>query len=501
MTDFRRPDLDLWEEEEDADDARPTIVAERPTADQPDVRLLGTRSESRAPRESANPSRSSLVQRLIEQGALEDEVPRPSVEALRNSEVDELTLIEKEPFALAYAVRQTEIAQVESESPTEDAVPTVSVKRPLSSANTPLPAPAPLVVAHAPLPESGTPLPRAPLPGSGTPLPFNVALPGSVTPLPARAPLPASVTPLPARAPRAEDSGAAPPLAVGPKLAPPAARADRDVTERISIPNAGMVGSIAPATRTFRPSRPPSAGWPVWQTALAAVLLLGGGLTIAKLRDDRGRSVSATSIATPRVEASQLPEPALPVASPAAAPTPAPEAPAPVAEAPAEPVQPVPSAVPEPILLPPPAKEDPANAARKLPRGTRVERRALASEPRSELLVSAREAPAPVPEAAPEPAAPSEAPAAPALPAQPSREDVSAALNAVVPALQKCVGDRHDTADVTLTVRPAGFVSYAVVSGPYAGSAEGSCIARAVKAAKFPAFSDSSVRINYPFQL
>jgi hypothetical protein len=100
----------------------------------------------------------------------------------------------------------------------------------------------------------------------------------------------------------------------------------------------------------------------------------------------------------------------------------------------------------------------------------------------------------------PEPPAAEAAPA-PVLPAQPSRDQVTAALNSILPALQKCVGDRHDTADVTLTVRPAGFVSYAVVAGAFAGSAEGSCIARAVKAAKFPAFSDPSLRINYPFQL
>jgi hypothetical protein len=63
------------------------------------------------------------------------------------------------------------------------------------------------------------------------------------------------------------------------------------------------------------------------------------------------------------------------------------------------------------------------------------------------------------------------------------------------------VGDRHGVAEVTLTVRPAGFVSYAVVSGAYAGTSEGSCIARAVRAAKFPAFSDPTLRVTYPFEL
>ncbi|HKO92573.1 MAG TPA: hypothetical protein VJU61_15565, partial [Polyangiaceae bacterium] len=140
MTDFRRPDLDLWEEE-DADDARPTIVAERPTAEQPDVRSRAADGSGRVPRASTNPGRTALVERLIQQGALEEEaeLARPSAEALRNSEVDELTVIDQEPFSAAYAAQRTEIAQVESEAPTEDAVPTVSVRRPLPTANTPLP--------------------------------------------------------------------------------------------------------------------------------------------------------------------------------------------------------------------------------------------------------------------------------------------------------------------------------------------------------------------------
>jgi hypothetical protein len=231
---------------------------------------------------------------------------------------------------------------------------------------------------------------------------------------------------------------------------------------------------------------------PWWQTALAAVILLGGGLTIAKLRNERAsrRDVSATAISAAPVMPNPAPEPA--VAAPPVVEAPAPvaepvaEAPVPAAEPPA---QVVPSTVPEPSLPPPPAKDEPPASARKV-RFARVERTALAaSEPAAVEPVAVAEP------------APSEAPAATGLPAQPSREQVTAALNAVVPALQKCVGDRHDTADVTLTVRPGGFVSYAVVSGPYAGSNEGSCIARAVKAAKFPAFTDPSVRITYPFQL
>jgi hypothetical protein len=516
--------LDLWEEEDDADDARPTIVAERPTSSAPlATGATGATGAAGADpgRASVNLGRTALVQRLIRQGALEEEVPRNSSELLRDSEVDSLTLVEKEPFSAAFAAQRAEIAQVESEPATEDAVPTVSVKRQMPSGGTPLPALAPLAAplpekqaprargqatlpGHGPLISAGTPLPApapraasaaGPLPASGTPLPGRAALPASGTPFPGRAPLPSGGTPLPAPAPIAKATALATEVPVpAPKLATPPPRPDREVTERISIPSAGMAGSIAPTTRTARPNdRERKGGMPLWQGALAAALLLGGGLSIAMLRESRSQ-VSSTSIATPR-EAAPAPVQPIAVAQEALPNPPVVVEPAPPVTA--EPVQAVPSAVPEPILPPKPSKEDPTSSSRRM-RVARPERRALAAQEPSAPVAVAVEEPAPEPVAKP---AEPEAPPAPALPGQPSRDQVTAALNAVVPELQKCVGDRHDTADVTITVRPAGFVSYAVVAGPFAGSAEGSCIARAVKAAKFPAFSDPTLRITYPFQL
>lgn len=542
MTDFRRPDLDLWDEEDDADDARPTIVAERPTADQPNVRSPAQRVS--APERGASgataAARSSLVQRLIEQGELDEEAARNSAESLRNSEVDSLTLIDdKEPFSAAFAARRdeltreaarrSEIAQVESESATEDAVPTVSVKRPLPNSPTPLPTPAPLaklaLTKHAAPDMASAPAIRAAATASKTPVreePAVVESATSVASSVASTAVVASATPAPSAIPV--------PKLTTPPPAPP--RADREVTERISIPGPGMIGSIAPTSRTARPTeREAKGGMPLWQGALAAALLLGGGFAIVNMRS--GRQVTATSIAStdrPGIEepaaAPQRAEPAPALAEPALPNTPAVEAPpaepAPVAPALAEatgaaapaptapvaaPAQQVPSSLPEPIL-PKPSKDEPTNAIRRT-RAAKVERRALAASaeetvatapaaPTEEPVVAV---PAAEPESTPKPAA-IETPASSAdLPAKPSREQVTAALNAVLPELQRCVGDRHDTADVTLTVRPGGFVSYAVVAGPYAGSAEGSCIARAVKAAKFPAFSDPSLRITYPFQL
>ncbi|HTU60694.1 MAG TPA: hypothetical protein VMF89_19715, partial [Polyangiales bacterium] len=174
MTDFRRPDLDLWEED-DAEDGRPTIVSERPAA--PTGGKTTKASEKTIPfgtspveRKTPEVQRSSLVQRLIEQGALEEEgAARNSEEELRDSEIDLLklpdddaTLIEPEielvtpaaaaPVAAAPTPTSTGTALppaaaksseaiarprprsfdgVESEPSSEDQVPTVSVKRPL----------------------------------------------------------------------------------------------------------------------------------------------------------------------------------------------------------------------------------------------------------------------------------------------------------------------------------------------------------------------------------
>jgi hypothetical protein len=288
--------------------------------------------------------------------------------------------------------------------------------------------------------------------------------------------------------------------------------AERDITERISIPPIGMVGSIAPASRTFRPAARERKGMPFWQTALAALVLLGGGISIAKFQAEQRNQTAALSSqpARPAEEVSALPTEPLAIADPPSA-APAPEPPAAgaarsdapqVAPPPAAPSPPAeqsltPSA---PAAIPPPASIGPLLPKREevvpVSRTRRVrEQRAIASaEPEA-----SEEAPAPAPAlvAAPKPVAKSSEP----LPAHPSRDQVVSSLSAVSAELQRCVGDRHGVAEVTLTVRSAGFVSYAVVSGGYAGTSEGSCIARAVRAAKFPAFTDPMLRVTYPFQL
>lgn len=449
MTDFRRPDLDLWEEE-DAEDGRPTIVSERPTAS-PTGRA--TKASDRTipfgtvpgDRKTPEVQRSGLVQRLIEQGALEDEVSgRNSAEELRDSEIDLLklpadpddaTMIEpvidlvaKAPVAAAdtppRARAPRPIDGVETEPATEDQVPTVSVKRPLP--------------------------------------PLSVELRDEIAPLSAK---------LAARG-----------------------SADREVTERISIPSAGMIGSIAPATRTFRPAANERKGMPFWQTALAALVLLGGGISIAKFQAEQRNQTAAVS--SQRAEAAEdLPVtgPVEPTTAPANSDVPA------ALSVPAVAAEP---AVQEQVLNPA-VPSAPASIGPMLPK--RDETVVPVSRTRRTRERTAIASAEPTPEVAPTPVNAPAAPRAPAqsqsLPAHPSRDQVATSLDSVTGELKKCVGDRHGVADVTVTVRPAGFVSYAVVSGEYAGTSEGSCIARAVRTAKFPAFSDPTLRVTFPFQL
>lgn len=81
------------------------------------------------------------------------------------------------------------------------------------------------------------------------------------------------------------------------------------------------------------------------------------------------------------------------------------------------------------------------------------------------------------------------------------RARMVAAMNALTERLRACVGDEHGVADVTLTVRAPGVVSHAVVEGTFAGSEKGSCIARALRKAELPHFSEPVLRIEYPFML
>ncbi len=81
------------------------------------------------------------------------------------------------------------------------------------------------------------------------------------------------------------------------------------------------------------------------------------------------------------------------------------------------------------------------------------------------------------------------------------RKDVAAGMEKIRGALVTCAGDRHGIAKVNLTIANSGRVTKALVEGVFAGTKEGSCIARTVRGARFPRFKGSSVEVSFPFTL
>lgn len=110
------------------------------------------------------------------------------------------------------------------------------------------------------------------------------------------------------------------------------------------------------------------------------------------------------------------------------------------------------------------------------------------------------------PPAPPEPTAPvaqAAIPAAPAvpvadLPQYPSREQVTAGFESVRAALARCAAGRSGTVEIKASIASNGRIGHALIGGDFRGSVEGSCMARAVREAQFPAFSEPRLKVSYP---
>lgn len=85
-----------------------------------------------------------------------------------------------------------------------------------------------------------------------------------------------------------------------------------------------------------------------------------------------------------------------------------------------------------------------------------------------------------------------------ALPETPSREQVTAGFQAVRDQLAQCAAGKHGVAKINATIANSGRVSYALIEGEFQGTPEGSCMARAVRAARFPQFSQPNLKVSYP---
>jgi len=98
-------------------------------------------------------------------------------------------------------------------------------------------------------------------------------------------------------------------------------------------------------------------------------------------------------------------------------------------------------------------------------------------------------------------AAPAEA-AASNLPEQPSRDEVVSALRGVEDAVKACGAGQHGVALAAITVAGStGRVSSVNVSGQFQGTPIGSCVARAVRGARFSKFSRADFKVTFPFRI
>ena len=125
-----------------------------------------------------------------------------------------------------------------------------------------------------------------------------------------------------------------------------------------------------------------------------------------------------------------------------------------------------------------------------------------APRPRATRPVPVAAVAAPTPELAkPAPATPSvsASPTPPAAGATLSRDQVQIGLESTRTALQACAAGGHGRTMANVTISGAGRVTYASIEGAFAGTPQGSCMARALRAAQFPPFTSTQLRVRYPF--
>jgi len=88
------------------------------------------------------------------------------------------------------------------------------------------------------------------------------------------------------------------------------------------------------------------------------------------------------------------------------------------------------------------------------------------------------------------------------LAATPSREDVLGAMKGISSSVSACGGGQSGVAMAKVGVTGAtGKVSSVDVSGQFAGTPIASCVAKEVRKAKFPKFSQSTFSFSYPFKI
>jgi predicted Zn finger-like uncharacterized protein len=174
---------------------------------------------------------------------------------------------------------------------------------------------------------------------------------------------------------------------------------------------------------------------------------------------------------------------------------------------------PVPSVVPVPptsvVVAPPPTttvEATPPPPSHAEPPSTRVARRTTPPPSSTTPITPPRDTPHAPPSTdlgvLLERAVHTEHATQPDLPAAPSQPDVLSAMRRVQPAVTACGAGEHGVAAVQVSIAGAtGRVTNAVVSGQFAGTSVGSCVARAVRDASVPPFRNPTFSVSYPFRI
>jgi hypothetical protein len=87
------------------------------------------------------------------------------------------------------------------------------------------------------------------------------------------------------------------------------------------------------------------------------------------------------------------------------------------------------------------------------------------------------------------------------LPETLERSEVIEGIEMLRNEYEACAADLHGVADLMLTVLNTGRISHAVVGGKFAGTPQGSCLARTLRQARFRSFLQPRIEIAYPLSL
>jgi hypothetical protein len=90
---------------------------------------------------------------------------------------------------------------------------------------------------------------------------------------------------------------------------------------------------------------------------------------------------------------------------------------------------------------------------------------------------------------------------APAVPEAPSRDAIVAGFNSVRDEVVACANGGGGVAPIEATIVSDGRITHATVGGYYQGTPQGSCIARALRKARFAPFARESIKVAFPYTL